>query len=790
MGEDRNLKLGLASRMLLASLALLLPLVVFVLILVHDRNTRIDAARNEIAGIGYLVELRSLLEFVPMHAAAHQLAQDGNPPAMNHDGHTGHGGTAVTDHVRMAVSNINTTLERLRDLIETDGDRFGIRAPLAELEAIWKTIDHSRHNAIAMASMNQADAIQKQTLELFRHIGNAAHLEFEGSLETSHLARLVVHELPFMIARLSSARAHAADMASRDDPLALSDIRALSADDWSLSTFHENLFYGYSIAADGNPELTKALDAHFKAFDRDTSAFHAMISQGDILGMPERVFALGTTSIAATLALYDAIVPELLEILDTRLEELQRTKWIAIYAVIATSLVAAIAGWFLVSSITRPLQVEVEERRRAESRLRNMAAIVEQSNDAILTLTESGVVTSWNDGCERLYGYSADEIVGRSISCVAPEGYESETPSLMRRCLAGEKLAPHETVRMRQDGSLFDVSLRFSIVLDEASQTRNVAVIARDISLRKKAEAELIEKEQMLEARVRQLHVTQEQLRKHRDELEDLVRERTEEVQDKAVQLEAALRKEQELSALQRKFVSVASHEFRTPLAIIDGAAQRIARRGADIEPDDLAARIARIRGAVSRMLGLIESTLSASRLDAGQLGLKVGSLDIAHLVTLVCERHEEVLGSPPIRLDLASLPSEIEGDTNLLDQVFTNLVSNAVKYARHDPEISVSAEMTGPDWIAVRVRDNGVGIPQDEMEHLFGRFFRASTSEGIPGTGIGLSLVNEFVAMHGGRIEVESEVGVGSRFTVHLPVQQPANIENDNPGDPDIAAA
>ena len=186
--------------------------------------------------------------------------------------------------------------------------------------------------------------------------------------------------------------------------------------------------------------------------------------------------------------------------------------------------------------------------------------------------------------------------------------------------MAGEQFPARETIRVRKDGKLVDVSLRFSLIRNANGELRGVAVIARDIRERKKAETEIRNKEQMLQARVDQLHATQTELQQHRDRLEEKVRERTKQVHEKAEQLEVALANEKELSALQRKFVSMASHEFRTPLAIIDGAAQRVERRLDTIETTDLQTRI---RGAVRRMLELIESTLSASRLDEGRLRMK-----------------------------------------------------------------------------------------------------------------------------------------------------------------------
>ena len=244
----------------------------------------------------------------------------------------------------------------------------------------------------------------------------------------------------------------------------------------------------------------------------------------------------------------------------------------------------------------------------------------------------------------------------------------------------------------------------------------------------------------------------------------------TAEVQRQAEQLAQALEKEQELNALQREFVALASHEFRTPLTIIDLAAQRLVGRKDKVTPEDLVARTDKIRAAVRRMTGLIESTLYASRLDAGTIAVKRQACDLKGLIREVCARQAEISQFHDIRVDVAGLPENIHADPKLLDQVFTNLLSNAVKYAPDDSRIEVKGWTDG-DFAAMSVRDHGVGIAADDLPRLCERFFRARTSAGIGGTGLGLNLVKQLVELHKGTIEVDSIEGQGSVFTVRLPV-------------------
>ena len=251
-----------------------------------------------------------------------------------------------------------------------------------------------------------------------------------------------------------------------------------------------------------------------------------------------------------------------------------------------------------------------------------------------------------------------------------------------------------------------------------------------------------------------------------------LVDHLTSEQQKLSLRLADALEKERQYSALHREFVSMVSHEFRTPVAIIDGAAQRIERRAGKDTPEELRQRVAKIRGAAARMIGLLESTLSVSRLEAGTIELETADCDLATLLTDVCQRQQELSKEHVISLTIEELPATLALDARRVEQIFTNLLSNAAKYSPNAPRIDVRARVDGSD-IVVSVRDFGLGVPSHELPKLFGKYFRASTSKGIAGTGIGLHLVKHLVELHEGTIAVESEEGAGTVFTVTLPIKE-----------------
>lgn len=241
-----------------------------------------------------------------------------------------------------------------------------------------------------------------------------------------------------------------------------------------------------------------------------------------------------------------------------------------------------------------------------------------------------------------------------------------------------------------------------------------------------------------------------------------------------AEQLKLALDKERELNSLQRQFVSMVSHEFRTPLAIIDGSAQRLLRRMEQLSPDRMSQGMTKIRHAVMRLTELMESVLNAARLEEGRIAYRPEGCSLPDILTELTSSYAEIHSDREFTLRIEQLPDEIVADPKLLRQVFSNLLSNACKYSGDGTAICIEGRRSGPHSAAVSVRDEGVGIPSDELEKLFERFFRASTSTGIAGTGIGLHLVHHFVGLHDGRIEVTSTVGEGTSFTVHLPCLTP----------------
>lgn len=366
-----------------------------------------------------------------------------------------------------------------------------------------------------------------------------------------------------------------------------------------------------------------------------------------------------------------------------------------------------------------------------------------------------------NKGYEEWWGRPKSEAIGKLATEFHGDPARVERLSDLEAAVVETGETQQREMSVDRDGA-GELYYRLLIKFPVKSPNGDIMALgtfAVDITERKRAEDELI---------------------RHRDRLQELVESATQDLKVQAEELQTALAREKEMNELQRQFISMASHEFRTPLAIIDSSAQRLKKARESMTADDVLKRTDKIRKAVNRMTQLMESTLTAARMEEGKVKFEIGDANIASLLWDVCERQAEVSESHAISCDASGLPDSIRADSSALEQIFTNLLSNAVKYAPNNPEIDVSTWQDGEN-VFVSVHDNGVGMEPDDIARLGERFFRAKSSMGIAGTGIGLNLVKILVELHDGSIDVQSEIGSGSTFTVRLPIAGPSQQAEDS---------
>jgi PAS domain S-box-containing protein len=367
---------------------------------------------------------------------------------------------------------------------------------------------------------------------------------------------------------------------------------------------------------------------------------------------------------------------------------------------------------------------DVTERRRTEEMHALLASIAE-SSDAIINMTLEGIAVTWNNGAAKIYGYSAEEMRGRSISLLFLRDRPNELQAILERTKRGEIVADYEAVRVRKDGALVHVSLTVSPIRDTLGEITGALSIARDMTERRRAE---------------------EAIRTLNEALEQRVVERTAELEAANKELEA--------------FSYSVSHDLRAPLRAIDGFSRLVL----EDHVDDLDAEGRRfltvIRTNTKKMGDLIDDLLAFSRL--GRKGLQRSGVDMTALARSAVDELRDESGHP-VEVTIEPLAPAM-ADRSMMRQVFMNLVSNAFKFTRHQPHAAVTIGChPGGQGTVYFVRDNGVGFDMQYAHKLFGVFQRLHSQEEFEGTGVGLALVQRIIQRHGGRTWAEGKVSEGA---------------------------
>ena len=374
------------------------------------------------------------------------------------------------------------------------------------------------------------------------------------------------------------------------------------------------------------------------------------------------------------------------------------------------------------------IRADITSRKLAEEAAAHLAAIVQSSGDAIFGENLEGVVMSWNPGAEKIFGHAAAEMVGQSILKLIPPERRGEETEILASVRRGERLQNFDTVRLRKDGNSIDVSVTVSAIKDASGQIVGVSKVARDITERKLAEAE-----------IRRMNV----------ELEERVNRRT-------AELAAA---NQELEA----FSYSISHDLRAPLRAMNGFAGFMLEDFGRQLPEDGRKYLERICNASRRMGELIDDLLAFSRLS--RQAVRRQNVNVGQLVRNALDELTPQRAGRQVEIQMGELPS-IQADPALLKQVWVNLLANAIKYTRDRTPARVEIGSFNQDGgHAYFVRDNGAGFDMQYVDKLFGVFQRLHRADEFEGTGVGLAIVQRIVHRHGGRVWAEGKLNQGATF-------------------------
>ena len=348
----------------------------------------------------------------------------------------------------------------------------------------------------------------------------------------------------------------------------------------------------------------------------------------------------------------------------------------------------------------------------------HLAAIVSSSEDAIVSKDLNGIIQTWNRSAERMFGYTADEVIGKSITIIIPEDRLSEEDTVLSSIRAGRAIEHFETVRRRKDGSLVDISLTVSPIMRPDGKVIGASKIARDISEQKRLQ-----------------------------------------------------RAAEEASRMKDDFLALLSHELRTPLNTVIGYMRMLRRT--DLAPELRDRALDAMERNSEALTQLVNDVLDTSRIVTGKMRLVLAPVQLPPVLSDAIQTVEAAATSKGVRLDVRVAGElEVVGDQDRLRQVFWNLLSNAVKFTPAGGCVTVEAA-ADRGAVRVSVSDTGIGIEAKHLPYVFQRFWQADngTSREYGGLGLGLALARHIVEMHGGTIDVTSEGrGHGSTFRVALP--------------------
>ena len=406
--------------------------------------------------------------------------------------------------------------------------------------------------------------------------------------------------------------------------------------------------------------------------------------------------------------------------------------------------------------------------------LKQFEALFNYATIGIVVTDASGVIIDFNKKAETDFGYSKDEVLGKPVEILLPQSlkqkhehyregfYEHPSPRAMG--------AGRDLFGRKKDGSVFPVEVSLSNYTVDDSIFVIAFVI--DITIRKNSEVIQLEQKNELERVSKEVRQLNTNLEKKIEDRTKMLRETLFALEESKEELSEALKTEKELGELKSRFVSMASHEFKTPLSTILSSAFLLQKYNDIDAPEKRIRHIERIKNAVGDMKNILDDFLSLDKLDEGLIKADMKTITaedcVAEIDMAINEMQLNLKHEQKINFNYEGT-NDVVIDKHLLKNICMNLLSNAIKFSPENSVIKVSAYFQENSF-SFSVQDSGIGISHEDRQHLFERFFRAKNAFNIQGTGLGLHIVLKYLELMNGRIEIESELDKGSMITIHIP--------------------
>ncbi len=402
-------------------------------------------------------------------------------------------------------------------------------------------------------------------------------------------------------------------------------------------------------------------------------------------------------------------------------------------------------------------------------------ALFEHSSLGIIISNVNGVIEKSNPWAAKIFGYEDGELIGLSVEDLLP-------PELRERHIHYRDTYtknPHprsmgsnlNLLAVKKNGQKFPVEI--SLTYFETDGQKQIVSFVNDITVRKQAENELIQMKEELEGKVKERTKELSDALMELSHTNDGLQQEMEQRKKVEAQIRTMLEKEKELNELKSRFVSMASHEFRTPLGGILTSVSLIDRYATTEDAPKRDKHIQNIKKSVRNLTNILNDFLSLDKLDQGKVATTNSEFDLNHFVDeTVGELRDTSSRELAISIEHAEPVMTIVQDREMIRNVLINLISNAIKYSPENGKVTIRTRKMG-NTVRLEIEDEGMGIPLEDQKHLFERFFRAKNAFNLQGTGLGLNIVKRYLDMMGGEITFSSVENKGTTFRVSLPVEK-----------------